>query len=53
MARIAHAHHTGLTVSSFDRSVEFYRDMLGLELVATQEQEGATSARSSATRTHA
>jgi catechol 2,3-dioxygenase-like lactoylglutathione lyase family enzyme len=26
--------HTGLTVSDLDRSVAFYRDLLGLELIA-------------------
>jgi catechol 2,3-dioxygenase-like lactoylglutathione lyase family enzyme len=26
--------HTGLTVSDLDRSVTFYRDVLGLELIA-------------------
>jgi catechol 2,3-dioxygenase-like lactoylglutathione lyase family enzyme len=33
-------HHTGLTVSELDRSVAFYRDLLGCEVLATQEQEG-------------
>src|SRR5262249_25559400 len=33
-------HHTGYTVSDLDRSVAFYRDLLGCELVATQEKEG-------------
>jgi catechol 2,3-dioxygenase-like lactoylglutathione lyase family enzyme len=28
------AHHTGLTVSSLERALAFYRDVLGLELVA-------------------
>ncbi len=32
--------HTGLTVSDLDRSVGFYRDMLGLEVVAQQEKQG-------------
>ena len=26
--------HTGLTVSDLDRSLAFYRDLLGLELIA-------------------
>lgn len=29
---IRHAHHTGLTVRSLERSVEFYRDVLGFEV---------------------
>ncbi len=29
--------HTGLTVSDLDRSIAFYRDLLGLELVARWE----------------
>lgn len=29
--------HTGLTVSDLDRSLTFYRDVLGLELVASQD----------------
>lgn len=33
MARITKAHHTGLTVRSLDRSMEFYRDLLGFEIV--------------------
>jgi catechol 2,3-dioxygenase-like lactoylglutathione lyase family enzyme len=33
-------HHTGYTVSDLDRSVAFYRDMLGCEVIATQEKEG-------------
>ena len=33
-------HHTGLTVSDLDRSVDFYRDLLGCEVVSTQEKEG-------------
>lgn len=33
-------HHTGYTISDLDRSLGFYRDLLGLELVATQEKEG-------------
>jgi catechol 2,3-dioxygenase-like lactoylglutathione lyase family enzyme len=37
---IVGAHHTGYTVSDLDRSVVFYRDMLGFELIATQEKEG-------------
>jgi lactoylglutathione lyase len=33
MAKIIAAHHTGLTVRSLDRSIAFYRDLLGFELV--------------------
>jgi catechol 2,3-dioxygenase-like lactoylglutathione lyase family enzyme len=33
-------HHTGYTVSDLDRSVGFYRDLLGCEVLATQEKEG-------------
>jgi catechol 2,3-dioxygenase-like lactoylglutathione lyase family enzyme len=33
-------HHTGYTVSDLDRSVVFYRDLLGCEVLATQEKEG-------------
>ncbi len=32
--RIAEVFHTGLTVSDLDRSIAFYRDLLGLELVS-------------------
>jgi catechol 2,3-dioxygenase-like lactoylglutathione lyase family enzyme len=30
---VAEIFHTGITVSDLDRSVAFYRDVLGLELV--------------------
>jgi catechol 2,3-dioxygenase-like lactoylglutathione lyase family enzyme len=33
-------HHTGYTVSNLDRSVAFYRDLLGCEVLATQEKQG-------------
>ena len=33
-------HHTGYTISDLDRSVAFYRDLLGCEVIATQEKEG-------------
>jgi catechol 2,3-dioxygenase-like lactoylglutathione lyase family enzyme len=33
-------HHTGLTVSELHRSVAFYRDLLGCEILSTQEKEG-------------
>jgi lactoylglutathione lyase len=32
MAKITRAHHTGFTVSSLERSIAFYRDILGFEL---------------------
>ena len=31
---VAGIYHTGLSVSDLDRSIAFYRDLLGLELVA-------------------
>jgi lactoylglutathione lyase len=33
LASIIKAHHTGLTVKSLDRSIAFYRDLLGFEVV--------------------
>ena len=33
MSQITRAHHTGLTVRSLERSVAFYRDLLGFEEV--------------------
>jgi catechol 2,3-dioxygenase-like lactoylglutathione lyase family enzyme len=33
-------HHTGYTVADLDRSLRFYRDLLGLEVLATQEKQG-------------
>jgi catechol 2,3-dioxygenase-like lactoylglutathione lyase family enzyme len=33
-------HHAGYTVSDLDRSVAFYRDVLGCEVIATQEKQG-------------
>jgi lactoylglutathione lyase len=33
MAKIIEAHHTGLTVRSLERSIAFYRDLLGFEVV--------------------
>ena len=33
MAMITKAHHTGLTVRSLERSLAFYRDLLGFEIV--------------------
>ena len=40
MAGAERLHHTGFTVSNLDRSVAFYRDLLGCEVLATQEKEG-------------
>jgi catechol 2,3-dioxygenase-like lactoylglutathione lyase family enzyme len=40
MAAIERLHHTGYTVSNLDRSVAFYRDLLGCEVIAAQEKEG-------------
>ena len=37
---VSRAHHTGYTVSDLDRSLVFYRDLLGCEVIATQEKEG-------------
>jgi catechol 2,3-dioxygenase-like lactoylglutathione lyase family enzyme len=36
--------HTGLTVSDLDRSVAFYRDLLGLELITHGRNAGAKGA---------
>ena len=33
-------HHTGYTVSDLDRSVAFYRDLMGMEVIAQQEKQG-------------
>lgn len=38
--RVEALHHTGYTVSDLDRSVAFYRDVLGCEVIATQEKHG-------------
>ncbi|MGH2673535.1 MAG: VOC family protein [Actinomycetota bacterium] len=37
--------HFSFTVSHLDRSIAFYRDLLGLELVHTQEQDNAYTRR--------
>jgi len=37
------AHHHGFTVSDLDRSVAFYRDLLGLEVARTSERKGLPS----------
>lgn len=41
-------HHTCITVSDLERSIEFYRDVLGLELVMTEESERSGDDRSKA-----
>jgi catechol 2,3-dioxygenase-like lactoylglutathione lyase family enzyme len=33
-------HHTSFTITNLDRSLEFYRDLLGCEVLATQEKQG-------------
>ncbi len=38
-------HHTGLTVRDLDRSLDFYRDLLGMELLFEQEKAGGYLAR--------
>ena len=40
---IKSCHHHGFTVSDLDRSVAFYRDMLGLELVRVSERSNIPS----------
>jgi catechol 2,3-dioxygenase-like lactoylglutathione lyase family enzyme len=37
MASIVAAHHTSFTVADLDRSIAFFRDMLGLELLFVRE----------------
>ena len=41
-------HHTCITVSDLERSVQFYQDLLGLELVMTEESERSGDDRSKA-----
>jgi catechol 2,3-dioxygenase-like lactoylglutathione lyase family enzyme len=41
-------HHTCITVSEMERSIQFYRDLLGLELVMTEESERSGDDRSKA-----
>jgi len=38
--RIIGADHTGITVSNLERSLEFWRDVLGFELSHTAHQTG-------------
>jgi catechol 2,3-dioxygenase-like lactoylglutathione lyase family enzyme len=40
LSDLSHIHHTGYTVSSLERSLSFYRDLLGCEVVARQEKRG-------------
>ncbi len=40
MAEIEGVQHTGFTVSDLDRSVAFYRDLLGFEVFAEGERQG-------------
>ena len=42
---IQSANHTGFTVSDVERSVAFYRDLLGLELLSLAERDPEFSAR--------
>jgi catechol 2,3-dioxygenase-like lactoylglutathione lyase family enzyme len=39
-------HHTCITVSNLEKSLEFYRDVLGLELVMTEESQRSQDDRS-------
>jgi catechol 2,3-dioxygenase-like lactoylglutathione lyase family enzyme len=39
-ALVPSLHHTGLTVRDLDRSIAFYRDVLGMELMFTGERQG-------------
>ena len=39
MAAVSGLHHTCYTVSDLDRSLAFYRDVLGCEVLAEQEKE--------------
>jgi catechol 2,3-dioxygenase-like lactoylglutathione lyase family enzyme len=45
MTAVRAIHHTGYTVDDLGRSLEFYRDLLGLEVVAEQEKRGGYLAR--------
>jgi catechol 2,3-dioxygenase-like lactoylglutathione lyase family enzyme len=40
MTELRSVHHTGYTVADLDRSLHFYRDLLGMEVLATQEKQG-------------
>jgi catechol 2,3-dioxygenase-like lactoylglutathione lyase family enzyme len=39
-SEVSRLHHTGYTVSDLDRSLTFYRDLLGCEVLATQTKQG-------------
>jgi lactoylglutathione lyase len=40
MSEVSMLHHTGFTVSNLERSLAFYLDVLGCELLARQEKQG-------------
>ena len=40
MAEAKRLHHTGFTVSDLDRSLAFYGDLLGFDVVIRQEKRG-------------
>lgn len=40
MAEVERLHHTGFTVTDLERSLVFYRDLLGFDVVAEQEKQG-------------
>jgi catechol 2,3-dioxygenase-like lactoylglutathione lyase family enzyme len=48
MTMIHGVHHTCITVSDLERSLSFYRDLLGLELVMTEESDRSGDDRSKA-----
>lgn len=37
---VSRLHHTGLTVTDLDRSISFYSNVLGCEVLAMQEKQG-------------
>lgn len=39
--KITGQHHVGITVSDIDKSIAFYRDVLGMKLESTSNMEGA------------
>jgi catechol 2,3-dioxygenase-like lactoylglutathione lyase family enzyme len=40
MSSVRGLHHTGYTVADLERSLHFYRDLLGMVVVAEQEKDG-------------